>query len=93
MRRSRLLASVLIAAAAAAIALSLPDPAAACTVCFGDPQSAETRGLRGAILFLLVLVGLVQVGFVRLFWEFRRRSKAIDDRKKQLRVLRGGVRS
>jgi hypothetical protein len=62
-------------------------------VCFGDPGSAETRGLRGAIVFLLVLVGLVQVGFLRLFWVFRRRARSLDERKKQLRILRGGVRS
>ncbi|HVR28955.1 MAG TPA: hypothetical protein VMS86_05415 [Thermoanaerobaculia bacterium] len=93
-RRRRSLAFGLAAAAATVvITLALAEPAAACTVCFGDPESAETRGLRGAILFLLVLVGLVQVGFVRLFWEFRRRAKLLDDRKKQLRIVRGGVRS
>lgn len=81
------------AAAAVVIALALAEPASACTVCFGDPNSAETRGLRGAILFLLVLVGFVQVGFLRLFWVFRRRAKSLDDRKKQLRIVRGGMSS
>ena len=94
MTRGRSLAIGLAAAAAAvAIALAMAEPALACTVCFGDPESAETRGLRGAILFLLVLVGTVQVGFIRLFWGFRRRAKSLEDRKSRLRIVRGGVRS
>jgi hypothetical protein len=91
--RRRCLGVALAAAMVAVAVVALAEPASACTVCFGDPNSAETRGLRGAIVFLLVLVGLVQVGFLRLFWVFRRRAKSLDDRKKQLRILRGGVRS
>jgi hypothetical protein len=78
---------------AGALALLPADPVLACTVCFGDPNSAETRGLRGAILFLLLLVGLVQVGFLRLFWVFRQRARSLDERKKRLRIVRGGVRT
>jgi hypothetical protein len=92
MTRRRRLALGFLAAAALGV-LVLAEPAAACTVCFGDPGAAETRGLRGAILFLLALVGLVQVGFVSLFLDFRRRAKSLDARKKQLRIVRGGVRS
>ena len=68
-------------------------PAAACTVCFGNPNSSETKGLRGAILFLLVLVGLVQVGFVRLFWGIRQRARLHEERKKKFTVVRGGLRT
>jgi hypothetical protein len=89
-RRSVAATLVLVGALALVVAV---EPASACTVCFGDPNSAETRGLRGAILFLLVLVGLVQVGFIRLFLGFRRRARALDERKRQLRIVRGGVRS
>lgn len=85
--------SIAIAAAAWALVLLPGMPAFACTTCFGDPNSAETRGLRGAIVFLLILVGLVQIGFVRLFWGIRRRSKLYDERKRRFSVLRGGVRS
>jgi hypothetical protein len=92
-RRRPLVVAIAAVLVGAALLLALAEPASACTVCFGDPNSAETRGLRGAIVFLLVLVGLVQVGFLRLFWVFRRRAKSLDDRKKQLRILRGGVRS
>ena len=94
MTRSRRTAIVVaVCVLAVALALALAEPARACTVCFGDPGSAEAKGLRNAILFLLVLVGFVQAGFLRLFWVFRRRAKSLDERKKQLRVLRGGVRS
>jgi hypothetical protein len=85
--------AIAIAAASAVITLLPFEPALACTVCFGDPNSSETRGLRGAILFLLLLVGLVQVGFVKLFWTFRQRAKSIDQRKKRFQIVRGGVRS
>jgi hypothetical protein len=85
--------SFAIAVTAGALALLPVDPLLACSVCFGDPDSAETRGLRGAILFLLLLVGLVQVGFLRLFWVFRQRARALDERKRRLRIVRGGVRT
>jgi len=82
-----------IAVASAAFVLLPVEPVLACTVCFGDPNSSETRGLRIAILFLLALVALVQVGFVKLFFTIRRRSRSIDERKKRFQVVRGGVRS
>ena len=87
------LRNIAIAAAAAAFVFLPVDPALACTVCFGDPNSSETKGLRTAILFLLALVALVQVGFVKLFFTIRRRTKAIDERKKRFQIVRGGVRS
>ena len=67
--------AIAIALASTALVLLPVDPVLACTVCFGDPNSAETRGLRTAILFLLALVALVQVGFVKLFFTIRRRSQ------------------
>jgi hypothetical protein len=85
--------SILIAAAAWVLLLAPAAPIAACTVCFGDPNSAETKGLRGAILFLLVLVGVVQIGFVRLFWSIRQRARLHDQRKKRFSIVRGGVRT
>ena len=90
MKRARAFA---IATASAAFVLLPIEPVLACTVCFGDPDSAETRGLRTAILFLLALVALVQVGFVKLFFTIRRRTRSLDERKKRFQVVRGGVRS
>ena len=85
--------AITVAAMSSAFALLPVDPALACTVCFGDPDSAETKGLRTAILFLLALVALVQVGFVKLFFTIRRRSRSLDERKKRFQIVRGGVRS
>ena len=90
MTRARAIA---IAAAAWVLALMPVTPIEACTVCFGDPNSAETKGLRGAILFLLLLVGVVQIGFLRLFWGIRQRAKLHNERKKRFSIVRGGVRT
>lgn len=71
-------------------AILLPSAAFGCPVCFGDPNSAMTRGANNGILFLLAIVGLVQVGFVALFWSFWRRSKELERRKESFRVIEGG---
>ena len=88
-----LLRSIALACATTVLALVPADAVLACTVCFGDPNSAETRGLRGAILFLLLLVGVVQIGFLRLFWVFRQRARSLDERKKRFQIVRGGLRT
>lgn len=49
--------------------------AAACAVCFGDPSSALTKGMNNGILVLLGVVGLVQCGFIALFWTLWRRAR------------------
>ena len=87
------LRSIALAFATTTMVLLPGDPVLACTVCFGDPSSAETRGLRGAILFLLLLVGVVQIGFLRLFWVFRQRARSLDERKKRFQIVRGGLRT
>jgi hypothetical protein len=75
---------------AAAIAL-FPQIASACPVCFGG-SSSLSKGMDAAILFLLSIVGLVQIGFVALFWSFWRRAKQIRRRHEQFRVISGGAR-
>jgi len=62
----------------------------ACPVCYGAP-GPSTTGLNNAIIFLLIIVGLVQAGFVALFWSFRKRAKALQRRREQFRVIEGGV--
>jgi hypothetical protein len=63
----RFLAALLLAA------LSL-QPAAACSVCYGEPDSAMTRGLTWAILALGAVVGVVLSGVVMFFVHIGRRS-------------------
>lgn len=79
-----------VIAAALLFALLLPVAAFACPVCFGDPNSSMTKGANNGIIFLLVIVGLVQAGFVALFWSFWRRSKELQRRKESFRVIEGG---
>ncbi len=82
--------SVLIAAGLLFLVL-WPVTTEACATCFGDPNSAETKGVKNAVLFLLGVIGLVQVGFVKMFWNFRKRAKSLEDRRKDFRILRGGL--
>lgn len=78
--------------AIAALALvSLPVAANACPVCFGGPSSGG-NGMNAAIFFLLAVVGLVQIGFVALFYSFWRRAKALRRKRESFRLLEGGVR-
>ena len=64
--------------------------ALACPVCFGAP-GANQDGLNGAIIFLLVIVGLVQAGFIALFWSFRKRAKELQRFRDKFHVIEGGV--
>ena len=55
--------------------LLIPTEAAACAVCYGDPDSGQAMGLNRAIWALLAVVGVVQVGFVAMFAGFIRRAR------------------
>ncbi|HEX9492280.1 MAG TPA: hypothetical protein VGA33_03375 [Thermoanaerobaculia bacterium] len=44
-----------------------------------------------AIFFLLSIVGLVQIGFVALFWSFRRRAKELQKHREQFHLIEGGL--
>ena len=63
----------------------------ACPVCFGGPSSLS-KGMDTAILFLLSIVGLVQLGFVALFWTFWRRAKELRRRRDSFQIIEGGAR-
>ena len=63
----------------------------ACPVCYGAGPGPATDGLNNAIIFLLIIVGLVQAGFIALFWSFRKRAKALQARRESFRVLEGGA--
>ena len=68
-----------------------PDPALACPVCFGDPNSPMTKSTTNAVWFLLGIVGFVQIGFVALFVTFWRRARAMKKFREQFQVIEGGV--
>ena len=92
MRRSGWMISS-VSATVAAVWLGLPGAAAACATCFGDPQAPATQGMNNAILMLLGVVGLVYVGIGKLFWDFRKRSKKLEEQRPvrpRLRLIHGG---
>lgn len=84
--------SAAVACGLAALAmLTAAAPASACAVCYGDPDSPMAVGMNNGILTLLGFVGVVQVGFVALFWSFRRRARRLEERRERFRVIEGGV--
>ena len=79
---------LLLTAAITALAMLAPIAAHACPVCFGDPNSPMTKGTSNGVLFLLGIVGFVQLGFVALFFSFWRRARALKKFKEQFHVVR-----
>ena len=86
--RTRVILSLLVAAAV----LAAIQPAMACPVCWGASDSPMAQGMNNGVLFLLAVIGAVQVGFVALFVSFRRRGKAIQERTESFEVIDGGCR-
>ena len=73
------------------VGLLVAQPAAACSVCYGAPDSAMVKGMNNGIMVLLGVVGFVQIGLVALFLAIRHRMRELDRRKSQFQVLQGGV--
>jgi heme/copper-type cytochrome/quinol oxidase subunit 2 len=77
------------------LAMALPQRAAACAACFGAADSPMVHGQNQAILFLLGIVALVQVGVVKVIWDFRQRAKRLPppptaSAVRRLRLIHGG---
>jgi len=85
----RVLTAALGALAGALLAAA---PAAACATCYGAPDSPMTAGMNNAILTLLMIVGVVQGGFVALFWSLVRRSRQLRERRDRFHLIDGGAR-
>lgn len=87
MKAARTQAAVLLTLAA----LALPRLAAACSTCYGDPDSPMVKGMNAGILVLLGFVGLLYVGFGKVIWDFRKRAKRIAEREApRLHLIHGG---
>jgi len=71
--------------------LLVPSILSACPVCYGAPNSPMTKSSNNAIMFLLGVVGFVQIGFIALFWSFWRRAKELRRRRDSFAVLNGGA--
>lgn len=76
----------------ALLLLFFPQLLHACPTCYGDPNSPMTKGSDNAILFMLGVIGFVQLGFIGLFVTFWRRARALRRRRESLRLIDGGAR-
>jgi hypothetical protein len=77
---------------AIAIVLVLtPVILSACPVCYGAPNSPMTKSSNNAIIFLLGVIGFVQVGFVAMFWSFWRRARELRRLRESFHVIEGGA--
>ena len=76
-----------VGSVALAVLLLLAPAAFACPVCFGSPDDPMVKGVNNGIWVLLSLVGLVQIGFVALFWSFWRRAREQKRFRDSLRVI------
>ena len=64
------LAGISLAIFACLVVLLSTQPALACSVCYGDPNSAMSHGARAGVLVLLGVIGVVLLGFASMmvFW-------------------------
>jgi len=72
--------------------IAVPAVLNACPACYGDPNSAMTKGASNGVWFMLGIVGFVQIGFLAMFIGFWRRSRALRRVRERLRVIEGGAR-
>jgi hypothetical protein len=83
----------LLGAALVASVLSAA-PAAACAICFGDPNSPITKSAEMGVWFLLAVIVLVEAGFGVFFLVYlRRRARGFPDPMPRpvLRLVKKGV--
>jgi hypothetical protein len=85
MRRNRQFILIAIAI------LLVPTVLSACPVCYGAPDSPMTKSSNNAILFMIGVIGFVQVGFIAMFWSFWRRAKAMRRLRESFRLMDGGA--
>ena len=70
------LARILVAIVGCVGVFLIAEPALACSVCYGDPNSGMVQGAKAGVLVLLGVVGVVLTGVasVLIFW-MRRAAK------------------
>ena len=85
--RTRFVMGVMVAA----MTIAMIQPASACPVCWGASDSPMAQGMNNGILFLLGVIGAVQIGFVALFVSFRRRGKEFVEHQDSFEVVNGGA--
>jgi hypothetical protein len=64
-----------LVAGVVAAALTLPQSLWACSVCFGDPNAAQTKGVNSAVLGMIGVTAVVLGGFVALIIAINLRAR------------------
>ena len=72
------LASISLAMLVCLGALLSAQPALACSVCYGDPNSAMSQGAQAGVLVLLGVVGVVLTGLASLLIFWMRRAARLE---------------
>lgn len=62
----------------AGMTIALSQDVLACSVCFGDPNSLQSKALGASVFFLLGTVGLVLAGIGYTIFACMRRAKKLD---------------
>ncbi len=70
--------SVSLALLVCLAALLTAQPVLACSVCYGDPNSAMTQGAQAGVLVLLGVVGVVLTGLASLLIFWMRRAANLE---------------
>ncbi len=73
-RRNPLWPAILIGLAA----LLTAQPVLACSVCYGDPNSAMSQGAQAGVLVLLGVIGVVLAGIASLLIFWMRRAANLE---------------
>ncbi len=73
-RRVDMVLAILIGAGSLLIA----EPALACSVCAGDPNSALSQGAQAGMLVLLGVIGVILTGLAALFLFWMRRAAQLE---------------
>ncbi len=77
MIRKRLV-DVALAILVGLVTLSSAQPALACSVCFGDPNSSMTQGVQAGMLVLLGVIGVVLTALAALMIFWMRRAARLE---------------
>ncbi len=72
------LASMSLAILVCLAALLTAQPVLACSVCYGDPNSAMTHGAQAGVIVLLSVVGVVLTGLASLLLFWVRRAAKLE---------------
>ncbi len=59
--------------------MTSPNVLWACSVCFGDPSSLQSKALGGAVLFLLTVIGGVLAAIAYLGFSWSRKAKKLSE--------------